>query len=118
MQSQNIVVLLLLSFYFTSFLTLGSPNGVKTQVQPKEQAFSVLQTKCNFCHAVKKRTEVFTLSNMDSLALEINNQVFIKRKLPKGKKVTLTLEEEKILKSWIELTLESPLRQEKRVQKL
>lgn len=100
--------IVLLPLFLLHLISLNAPrhwNDNSTQLQTKDKAFIVLQTKCNFCHAVKKRTDVFTRENMDSLAVEINTQVFIKRKMPKGRKVTLTHEEEKHLKDWIELTL-------------
>lgn len=55
----------------------------------KSQAFNVVKTKCNSCHATKKRTDIFTAENMDSLAADIWKQVFVKKKMPKGKKVNL-----------------------------
>ena len=72
----------------------------------KSFAFKVLQLKCNTCHATKKRTDIFTLENMDSLASNIHKQVFVKKKMPKGKKVKLTEEESRLLKDWLGKTLE------------
>ncbi|WP_405398143.1 hypothetical protein [Maribacter sp. Asnod2-G09] len=67
----------------------------------KQDAYSVLNTKCNFCHSVKKNRTVFSLENMDNLAKAIEYQVFIKKKMPKGRKNNLSsLEKEKLLK-WI-----------------
>ena len=74
---------------------------IRVQANAKTEAFKVLQTKCNACHSTKKRTDIFTLENMDSLAIDINKQVFIKQKMPKGKKVKLTEEEMLKLKSWL-----------------
>jgi len=70
----------------------------------KEEAFKVLQTKCNVCHATKKRVTIFTYENMDSLANEINKQVFIKKKMPKGRKIKLTTSEEENLILWVKET--------------
>lgn len=100
--------IVLLPLFLLHLISLNVPrhwNDDLTQTTTKDKAFTVLQAKCNFCHAVKKRTDVFTFENMDSLAVEINKQVFIKRKMPKGRKVTLTHEEEENLKDWIALTL-------------
>lgn len=69
----------------------------------KQRAFIVLKNKCNTCHATKRRVEIFTISNMDSLKIKINNQVFIKRKMPKGKKNQLTTTEEIDLANWIKV---------------
>lgn len=78
----------------------------KLQENRKSAAFKILTTKCNVCHATKKRTDVFTLQNMDSLAADINKQVFIKKKMPKGRKVKLTNEESTALKAWINTLLQ------------
>jgi len=75
------------------------------QTSPKAIAFGVLQTKCNICHATKKKTDIFTLENMDSLAADIHKQVFVKKKMPKGRKVKLTEEETNALKRWFETIL-------------
>jgi len=75
------------------------------QLNSKDKAFTVLQEKCNVCHSTKRKADIFTLVNMDSLAVDIQKQVFIKRKMPKGRKVKLTEEEEHHLKVWLEDTL-------------
>ena len=98
------------------FFSIVSPNPEtsrewytlenKPQENRKSAAFKVLTTKCNVCHATKKRTEVFTLQNMDSLVSDIDKQVFIKKKMPKGRKVKLTNEESTALKAWINTLLQ------------
>ena len=75
------------------------------QTTIKTEAYTVLRNKCNICHATKKRTDIFTLKNMDSLAFDIHKQVFIKKKMPKGKKNKLTNEEIRSLKNWLDSTL-------------
>lgn len=75
------------------------------QETPKIKAFNVLFTKCNVCHASKKKQDVFTFENMDSLAVEINKQVFIKVKMPKGKKNKLSNEESQALQNWLNTIL-------------
>lgn len=75
------------------------------QTSPQEQAFEVIKIKCNACHATKKRTDIFTRANMDSFAMDIQKQVFVKQKMPKGRKVKLTGEEMETLKYWLEETL-------------
>ncbi|WP_396638267.1 hypothetical protein [Maribacter sp. R77961] len=79
-------------------------DPVEQETIQKGKAFEVLQTKCNVCHATKKRVDIFTFENMDSLAYEINKQVFIKKKMPKGKKIKLTSTEKNDLTLWIEQT--------------
>jgi len=76
------------------------------QKSPKAEAFNVLRNKCNACHATKKRTEVFTFENMDSLARPIHEQVFIKKKMPKGRKVKLTEDELSSLEKWLTIILQ------------
>ncbi|WP_281542852.1 hypothetical protein [Maribacter aestuarii] len=75
------------------------------QTSPQEQAFEVLKIKCNTCHATKRKTDIFTKANMDSFAVDIHKQVFVKQKMPKGRKVKLTEEELETLERWLELTL-------------
>ena len=87
--------------------TLGH-NRFKVQEDPKDIAFTVLRNKCNVCHATKKRTDIFTLDNMDSLAIDIHKQVFVKKKMPKGRKVILTTEEQQILEQWLSMVIKDP----------
>ncbi len=74
------------------------------QTDAKEEAFTVLRNKCNACHGTKKRTEIFSMDNMNSLAIEINKQVFVEGKMPKGRKVKLTEEETRRLEVWLDAT--------------
>lgn len=66
----------------------------------KEEAFKILESKCNACHQVEKR-KVFTLENMESQAKKIHKQVFVKKKMPKGDLFKLTQEESDLLKKWL-----------------
>lgn len=76
-----------------------------SQDTPKINAFKVLVAKCNVCHATKKKQDVFTIENMESLAVVINKQVFIKGKMPKGKKNKLSLEESQAIQEWLNTVL-------------
>lgn len=94
----------------SSFILEGKPDRFVqahffNQEDLREKAFTVLQEKCNTCHATKKKTDIFTLVNMDSLAGDIHKQVFVKRKMPKGRKVKLTAAETQQLKVWLDATL-------------
>ncbi|MGB3150134.1 MAG: hypothetical protein WBB27_05680 [Maribacter sp.] len=100
-----IVISLSFSFGFVSEI-LPIINIYPKQDSIQEEAFRVLQTKCNVCHASKKKVDIFTYQNMDSLALEINQQVFIKKKMPKGRKIKLTTGEQEQLKTWMASLLE------------
>ena len=88
-----------------SFEILKLPSFYGKWVEPqdsvKKQAFDVLELKCNVCHLSRKRVQNFTLQNMDSLASQINTQVFIKEKMPKGNKVVLSKSEMETLKLWL-----------------
>lgn len=88
-------------FYFNVQSEETIQTSTTFQDTPKNKAFNVLITKCNVCHATKKKQDIFTLENMDSLAIAINKQVFIKGKMPKGKKNKLTIEESLALQDWL-----------------
>ena len=95
---------------------LDFPNGTDSkriegnpmnpmQASSQDQAFEVLKIKCNVCHATKKKTDIFTKANMDYFAADIHKQVFVKQKMPKGRKVKLTDAEMRTLEHWLETTL-------------
>ncbi len=79
----------------------GFRNNVPLQEKQniRSQALIVLQTKCNACHT-KKKEVVFTAKNMSSYARSIQYQVFVKKRMPKGK-VKLTTAEKEVLRKWI-----------------
>ncbi|WP_299212577.1 hypothetical protein [uncultured Aquimarina sp.] len=65
------------------------------------KAFQILENKCNVCHYKRNKRRVFTLENMNPWANDIYNQVFIKKRMPKGKKIKLTSKEYQELLTWI-----------------
>ena len=67
----------------------------------KNKALTILHHKCNTCHTMYNRKIVFTESTMETYANNIYKQVYIKRRMPKGRKVTLTKEEEANLLLWL-----------------
>lgn len=71
----------------------------------KQSAFTVLEDKCNGCHKIQKPAYLFTLKNMDIHAADINKQVFIKKKMPKGEGNELTTLESAALRKWLDETL-------------
>jgi len=91
-------------------------NETQTAAEPKAveqlaihddvsaRALEVLKTKCNVCHVKQNPRKVFTRENMRSLAPKIHRQVFIKKRMPRGKKIKLTDEEYQILSTWITST--------------
>lgn len=74
---------------------------VEPQDSVQQKAFAVLNSKCNFCHITRKRLDHFTFNNMNGLMSKINEQVFVKNTMPKGKNNALTLEEKNSLLLWI-----------------
>lgn len=107
MKQVVIVGLLLWAMWNSNISYLISTQSATHQNAVKTDAFTVLRQKCNTCHAVKRRVSIFTFENMDSLSNAINQQVFIKQKMPKGKKNRLTTLEQENLKLWLE-TLNNP----------
>ena len=100
----NVLILLAFSGQRSSLDSLRHMNSYTTvseQDSFKKNAFNVLDKKCNVCHVSKKRVQNFTLQNMDSLAKEINKQVFVKKKMPKGNKIALSVEDIETLKLWL-----------------
>ncbi len=67
----------------------------------KERAFQILENKCNVCHERRNKRRVFTMGNMDSWAEDVYRQVFVKKRMPKGKNIKLTSNEYQNLLTWI-----------------
>ena len=100
----RLILLIILAVFDLSLKpSYRKSEGLNHQINnTKQDAFSVLNKKCNYCHADKKNRSVFTLENMNIFAEAIEYQVFVKKKMPKGRKNKLTLTEEKMLRTWIE----------------
>lgn len=99
-----VLILALIPFFisqqnYTNNIYIHSEKKIVTD--EKTEALTVLENKCNACHSQKKRQQVFTLDNMDALALTIYDQVFIKKRMPKGRKIKLTEPEFDALKKWL-----------------
>jgi len=67
-------------------------------------AFQILENKCNVCHHKRNKRRVFTLENMNLWANDIYKQVFVKKRMPKGKKNKLNPTEYQTLLTWISST--------------
>ncbi|UOY05902.1 hypothetical protein L0P88_18420 [Muricauda sp. SCSIO 64092] len=67
----------------------------------KERAFQILENKCNVYHGRRNKRRVFTTTNMDSWAEDVYKQVFVKKRMRKGKNIKLTLNEYQDLLTWI-----------------
>lgn len=70
----------------------------------QQRAFGILVDKCNVCHAQRNRGRVFTEDNMNSWTNDIYQQVFIEKRMPKGKKTKLTSQEYQDLLTWVSYT--------------
>ena len=86
----------------TEEVQAAPPRAIYDDISTK--ALEVLQTKCNVCHVKQNPRKVFTPENMDGFAPKIYKQVFIKKRMPRGKKIKLTDEEYQILLTWITST--------------
>jgi uncharacterized membrane protein len=69
-----------------------------------EKAFQILNNKCNVCHRKQNRRRIFTEENMHTWANDIYKQFFIKKRMPRGKKIKLSSDEYQELLNWISST--------------
>lgn len=97
-----------LAIAFISITTLSAfispvikPAMTVATAQQKKAAFQVLNTKCNVCHRKQNKKKIFSLQNMSGFAPLINQQVFVLRRMPRGKKIKLTANDYQTLKSWL-----------------
>ncbi|WP_118975612.1 hypothetical protein [Taibaiella koreensis] len=79
----------------------GGPEAATEDKELKQKALNILEAKCNFCHATKNPSKVFTLENMNDHAGNIYRQVFVWRRMPKNNAVTLSADEEQVLRRWL-----------------
>ncbi|MHA7059451.1 hypothetical protein ACWGOQ_0019645 [Aquimarina sp. M1] len=94
-------------YEFTETVTLQPQLYVSIRAisdTPKEKAFQILENKCNVCHSKRNRQRVFTEDNMNPWADDVYKQVFIKKRMPKGKKIKLTSQEYQDLLTWVSAT--------------
>lgn len=98
-------LVLMLSLSVGVRTNLGTIAPFKIEDTLKVAAFAVLENHCNVCHHKKKPTYVFTHENMDAFAASINLEVFVTRKMPKGRDNDLSAEEEQTLKRWLDFRL-------------
>jgi uncharacterized membrane protein len=78
-----------------------SSNSIRN---PRDKVFQILDNQCNVCHRKRNKRLVFTADNMDAWANAIYKQVFIKKRMPRGKKIKLTADEYQELLTWISTT--------------
>ncbi len=104
-------VLHILGFTAVSLLVISPAKSkslvaIKPYFLPKHsftkiEATEILNTKCNVCHVKQNRKKVFTLDNMDAFAPKIHKQVIVKKRMPKGNKITLAESDYTTLKNWL-----------------
>jgi len=112
----TILTKIIIALTFSLFEKSSNGQSIKHSYDPIEQkisivknsaqtrAFEVLTNKCNICHAKRNRRRVFTEENMNEWAADVYKQVFIKKRMPKGKKIKLTNTEYQDLLTWISST--------------
>lgn len=96
-----LMIAVLASFPFAANCAAGR-EVPSDNARLKQTALSVLVQKCNVCHKIYNPGKVFTADNMEALAPKIYKQVFVKRRMPKGREIKLTPEEEQLLREWLE----------------
>lgn len=99
--SLTAVSLLVINSAESKFLGTLKAHSFSSHGVAKTKAFRILKTKCNVCHVKQNRKKVFTLDNMDFFAAKIHKQVFVKKRMPKGKEITLTNSDYTTLKNWL-----------------
>lgn len=109
-QSTKIIVLGILTaaFIFLSFFNSKSepfkgndPIASNSIKYLNQEAFQILEAKCNVCHRKRNPFMVFSIKNMEKRAPKIHKQVFITKRMPKGNQVKLNSNEKAILKEWL-----------------
>lgn len=98
----RIVLQLLFFLLLPTLLVLSAsawPSEYETSL--KEEAFAILEAKCNVCHRRQKPFMVFKLNNMDKRAPRIYQAVFVQKSMPKGEDIRLTTEEYDKLEEWL-----------------
>lgn len=107
------IIRILIGMCLTYMVGIDEPKVLVKEYQPtayteitnanptKDKAFVILTNKCNVCHEKRNRRRVFTQSTMYAWSQDVYKQVFIKKRMPKGKKIKLTSEEYQDLITWI-----------------
>lgn len=103
MKTVSGIILLIISLFTTSVGTFFGEQTSDPSAQQKA-AFEVLEQHCNECHRKDRPRRVFTLDNMTDFAPKIYRQVFVAKRMPKGKeqRERMTPEELETLRIWVE----------------
>jgi len=89
---------------FLVFLSYSCPAQEKGE-EMQSKILTILSDKCNVCHSKQNPRKVFNDSNVYIYAPEIWKQVFIKKRMPRGKKIVLTALEKDMLQTWLQKQL-------------
>lgn len=99
--SHLLIFIILLTNWDAEINSSSYIDSINQKVELKKEVYLILNTKCNFCHIQKKSSLIFTLDNMNSFSTSIKQQVFVNKKMPKGRKNKLNMAEEEKLHTWI-----------------
>ena len=93
----------------TNYQVINTPLAIYKETinddSIKTKALKILENKCNVCHKKRNPFMIFKLKNMDRRAKKIYKQVFVKKRMPKGDEIKLTVEEYNTLETWINTNL-------------
>ena len=103
---QGIIYLFLIILGVESSLQSASAatNSPDYSDSTKSIAFNILNQKCNVCHRKQNKRRVFNRQNMTPWAKDIYEQVFVKKRMPRGRKIKLSETEYQQLLNWIKST--------------
>lgn len=85
----------------TKILAQANHSNSRENTMIQANALKVLQDECNACHKVYHPSKYFELENMNAYAKKIERQVFLWKRMPKGKEHTLSEHQQSVLKIWI-----------------
>ena len=100
----SLIIIVLAVHCIPSTIDTGSTLILEQTISTPEKkaAFEILENHCNECHKDKKKKYIFTEENMTSFATKIHQQVYVKKKMPKGELFPLSVKEEATLLKWLE----------------
>ncbi|MEM1001746.1 MAG: hypothetical protein AAGH46_03760 [Bacteroidota bacterium] len=99
-----LIILSVSELPFSKKLSNNYETVNKSEDPARAKAFEVLTNKCNVCHTRRNKRRVFTTENMDAFAQDVYKQVFVKKRMPKGKNIKLTSQDYQDLLTWISAT--------------
>lgn len=94
----TVIIIILTHLLKAEVPTSNQPSAINTNLSV--DVMNLLEAKCNSCHRKKNPFMVFTLRNVNKRTDKIYDQVFVKKRMPKGSK--LSDSESELLKEWLE----------------